>query len=55
MVKQGKWIPSTRKLSQRGWNEKPGGSPEKQRFPSWQKLSKLRWNEKPKAVGKFSI
>ena len=45
MVKQGKWIPSTRKLSQCGWNEKPGGSLGEQRFPSWQKLSIRRWYE----------
>ena len=37
MVKQGKWIPSTRKLSKYGWKEKPGGSPSKQWFPSTQK------------------
>ena len=55
MVKQGKWIPSTKKYSQRGWSERPGSSLESRGFPSWQKLSKRRWCLKPKAGSFHSI
>ena len=55
MVKQGKWIPSTKKYSQRGWSERPGSSLESRGFPSWQKLLKRRWCLQPKVAGNPSI
>ena len=55
LVKQDKWIPSTRKFPQRRWNNRPGVSLEKWRFPSWQKLSLPRWCPKPQMSRKSSI
>ena len=55
MVKQGKWIPSTKKFSQRRWSERPGSSLERRGFPSWQKFSKRRWCLQPKVAGNHSI
>ena len=54
-VKKVKWIPSTRKIAQRGWNNKPERSLESRGIPSWQKLSMRWWCVQPKAVGKVSI
>ena len=55
MVKHGKWIPSTKKFSQRRWSERPGSSLKSRGFPSWQKLLKRRWCLQPKVAGNPSI